>query len=86
MTRHEMDLAERWCIWNRWEWPADVPKPDDPVERYLAALDGMRKAVEQIGIKKCLEFWNSDEFAARPVGRPAYQSFDVATRSATSKG
>lgn len=63
MTREERDIAKRWCIFNCWGWPPDLPKPASNADRYEVATREMAKAVRLIGMKKCLEYWKSDEFA-----------------------
>jgi hypothetical protein len=64
MTRDERDIAKRWCILNCWGWPPDLPKPELYAERHAAAKAEMGKAVRAIGLTKCLEYWNSEEFKA----------------------
>lgn len=80
MTLDEKDIARRWCILNCWGWPADLPMPSDPRERYATAQAKMAACVRAIGITKCLEYWNSEEFAAlAPTIERAYDRPDEAT-------
>ncbi len=62
LTREEQDIAKRWCILNAWGWPMDVVMPENKSERLPRARALMAKCVQQIGLSKCLAYWNSAEF------------------------
>lgn len=62
MNRDQCDIARRWCIFNCWGWPPDLSMPESMDERAEVARAQMAKAVRAIGINRCLEYWNSDEF------------------------
>ena len=73
MTREESEIAKRWSILNAWGWPSDVPKPSSYCDRYTVAVAEMAKAVREIGLRRCLDYWNSEEFKSTlPTLRKEY--------------
>ena len=69
LNRDERDIARRWCILNAWGWPDDIPMPPQKAEAREEASRLMWKCVRQIGMVRCLEYWNSSEFDAKAVVR-----------------
>ncbi len=64
-------LADRWCIFNSFGWPPDMPMPETNVERCQVARAEMDRAVREIGMAACLARWNDP--TRNRVITPAYQ-------------
>ena len=62
MTEEQRTLAKKWCILNARGWPEDEPLPP-LAERQERVWQLMSSIMTKIGIQRCLEYWNSDEFA-----------------------
>lgn len=58
LSREQRDIARRWCILNCWGWPSDLPMPLEGEARDTEARRLMAKCVREIGIERCLAYWN----------------------------
>lgn len=58
-------LADFWCILNRWEWPKEIPNPEpvlDPIMKCSTPRRDvfMREIESIVGHKLCSKRWNKD--------------------------
>lgn len=50
-------LARRWCIWNVYQWPDDVPMPETLSARRELARSAMKTIMETIGWDAINAYW-----------------------------
>ena len=60
--QHEHAAAWDWCVLNAWGWPKNEDKPDSGAAREARAQYLMDTIQRTVGLKNCLEVWNSAAF------------------------
>ena len=60
-----VQLAEFWCIFNRWDWPKEIPNPEpvlDPIMKCFTPRRDvyLKEITELVGHKLCLRVGNKD--------------------------
>lgn len=62
IRQNDVTLAEWYCALNRWEWPADLPDPEEPYLKnaYMRTRRGaiMEWISEMVGDRLCSRMWN----------------------------
>jgi len=79
----EQRLAEIWCELNRWDWPNEIPDPED-VGDIIKNNHPRRNLImdfihDEIGDKRCSREWNRDRMTDEEHEDWYHKTFNLLT-------